>query len=227
MANKIVLKKSSVTTKVPLTTDLDYGEVALNYADGKLYYKKSDGTTVDSFNAGADVTLTGEQTLTNKTLTSPILNTPTLGFTASGITSGSLGFFGTDMSYGDGANQRIIVNTASTQTLTNKRIAPRIAGVTSASTITPTGDTADQYVITAQAVSATIAAPSGTPTTGQRLLLRIEDNGNAQTLSWAGAYRAVGVTLPTTTVAGKILYVGMIYNSGDTVWDVLAVAVLA
>jgi hypothetical protein len=68
MANKIVLKKSSVTTKVPLTTDLDYGEVALNYADGKLYYKKSDGTTVDSFNAGADVTLTGVQTLTNKTL---------------------------------------------------------------------------------------------------------------------------------------------------------------
>ena len=41
MANKIVLKKSSVTTKVPLTTDLEYGELALNYADGKLYYKDS------------------------------------------------------------------------------------------------------------------------------------------------------------------------------------------
>ena len=41
MANKIILKRSSVTAKVPLTTDLDYGELALNYADGKIYYKDS------------------------------------------------------------------------------------------------------------------------------------------------------------------------------------------
>ncbi len=39
MANKIILKKSSVTTKIPLVTDLDYGELALNYADGRLYFK--------------------------------------------------------------------------------------------------------------------------------------------------------------------------------------------
>ena len=39
MANKVLLKKSSVAAKVPLTTDLDYGELALNYADGKLYFK--------------------------------------------------------------------------------------------------------------------------------------------------------------------------------------------
>jgi hypothetical protein len=39
MSNKIILKKSSVAAKVPLTTDLVYGELALNYADGKLYFK--------------------------------------------------------------------------------------------------------------------------------------------------------------------------------------------
>lgn len=39
MANKVLLKKSSVASKIPLTTDLDYGELALNYADGKLYFK--------------------------------------------------------------------------------------------------------------------------------------------------------------------------------------------
>ena len=44
MASKIVLKKSSVASKVPLATDLDYGEVALNYTDGKLYFKKSDNS---------------------------------------------------------------------------------------------------------------------------------------------------------------------------------------
>ena len=44
MANKIILKRSSVTSKVPLTSDLEYGELALNYADGKLYYKDSQNT---------------------------------------------------------------------------------------------------------------------------------------------------------------------------------------
>jgi hypothetical protein len=41
MANKIVLKKSSVVGRVPTPEDLDYGELALNYADGRLYYKNS------------------------------------------------------------------------------------------------------------------------------------------------------------------------------------------
>jgi len=41
MANKIVLKKSSVVGRVPTPSDLEYGELALNYADGKLYYKTS------------------------------------------------------------------------------------------------------------------------------------------------------------------------------------------
>lgn len=41
MANKIVLKKSSVVGRVPEPSDLDYGELALNYADGRLYYKNT------------------------------------------------------------------------------------------------------------------------------------------------------------------------------------------
>jgi hypothetical protein len=39
MSNKIILKKSSVTDKAPVAGDLSFGELALNYADGKLYYK--------------------------------------------------------------------------------------------------------------------------------------------------------------------------------------------
>jgi len=41
MATPILLKKSSVAGKVPLTTDLQYGEVALNYTDNKIYFKDS------------------------------------------------------------------------------------------------------------------------------------------------------------------------------------------
>ena len=41
MSTKVLLKKSSVLGKVPLTSDLSYGELALNYTDGKLYFKTS------------------------------------------------------------------------------------------------------------------------------------------------------------------------------------------
>jgi hypothetical protein len=39
MATKIIPKKSSVDDKVPLTTDLDVGEIAINLADKKLFTK--------------------------------------------------------------------------------------------------------------------------------------------------------------------------------------------
>ena len=38
---KVLLKKSSVGDNAPGTGDLEYGEVAINYADGRLYYKNS------------------------------------------------------------------------------------------------------------------------------------------------------------------------------------------
>lgn len=39
MPNQIILKNSSVVGKIPQLADLEYGEIALNYADGKIYYK--------------------------------------------------------------------------------------------------------------------------------------------------------------------------------------------
>ena len=41
MPNNILIKKSSIAARVPTTADLDYGELALNYADGAVYYKTS------------------------------------------------------------------------------------------------------------------------------------------------------------------------------------------
>jgi hypothetical protein len=120
-----------------------------------------------------------------------------------------------------------VAGLSQTQTFTNKRVTPRIGTVADAATITPTGDDSDQYNVTALAQAATIAAPSGTPTNGQRLVLRIKDNGTGRVLTWttsSGAYRAIGTTLPITTIANKTVYVGCIYNEADTFWDVVAVA---
>lgn len=41
MANTIKMKQSSVAAKVPTTTDLALGELAVNTYDGKLYLKKN------------------------------------------------------------------------------------------------------------------------------------------------------------------------------------------
>jgi hypothetical protein len=101
------------------------------------------------------------------------------------------------------------------------------AAITSAATITPTSDTTNQYNVTALAANATIAAPSGTPIDGQRLIIRIKDNGTSRTLTWTtsgGAYRVIGATLPIATTVNKTTYVGCIYNSANSFWDVIAVA---
>lgn len=100
--------------------------------------------------------------------------------------------------------------------------ASAIQAVASASTVTPTFLN-DQVNITALAVACQLLNPTGTATE-KGLVVRIKDNGTARALTYDTQYRAVGVTLPSTTVISKTLYLGMIYNSTDTKWDVVAVA---
>jgi len=74
----------------------------------------------------------------------------------------------------------------------------------------------------------TISADANTaPADGQRMMFRFKDNGTARALTWTtgstNSFRVVGVTLPTTTVASKLLYVGCIYNAADSRWDAIAV----
>jgi hypothetical protein len=103
-------------------------------------------------------------------------------------------------------------------------LAPRVGTTASSPTPTPDADAHDLYTITALAAAAELQNPSGTPTNGQALIVRIKDDGTARALTFDTAYRAVGATLPTTTVIGKTMYLGMIYNSADSKWDVLGVA---
>jgi len=119
---------------------------------------------------------------------------------------------------------------AATQTLTNKWIHPRVTSAASASSLTPDPSTTDEYCYTALAATLTINAPSaasGTISNGDKLLFRILDNGTGQTLTWNATYTIIGTTLPTTTTANKMVYVGCIYNAANTRWDVVAVATQA
>jgi len=87
----------------------------------------------------------------------------------------------------------------------------------------------DEYAITALANALTINADANaSPADGQKMMFRFKDNGTARALTWTtgatNAFRVVGVTLPTTTVASKIVYVGCIYNAADSRWDAVAVS---
>jgi len=118
----------------------------------------------------------------------------------------------------------VVPTISSTNTFTNKRITPRITAITSNATWSPSADNDDVYEITAQAVDATtISNPSGTPVDGQQLIIRVKGTA-ARALTWSGSqWRASSdPALPTTTTTTKTLYLGFMYNSADTKWDLLA-----
>lgn len=156
MANKIILKKSSVANRIPLTTDLDYGELALNYADEELYFKNA-SNVIKKFQTKRVVEVT-----------------------------------------------------------------------TQASPFAWNSDLYDTYIVTALDGSLTISADSGSPVNDQKIIFRFKDDGTARAIAWttgtSKGFRAIGVTLPTTTVVGKVTYVGCVYNTNDLRWDVIAIA---
>lgn len=100
---------------------------------------------------------------------------------------------------------------------------PNVQSVTSSATVTPTFDN-DGVKITAQAAGLTLNNPTGTAKSMWGWAIRIKDNGTARSIAYDTQYRAVGVTLPTSTVISKTLYLGCIWNSDDSKVDVVAVA---
>lgn len=114
------------------------------------------------------------------------------------------------------------VGTSDTQTLTNKRITERVVTTTDDASSVINIDTTDVYELTAVA-NATTFTLTGTPTDGQKLIVRYKDAGSAKGLTWTG-FTAIGVTLPTTTTTSKWGYVGCIYNLSATTWHAVAVA---
>lgn len=97
----------------------------------------------------------------------------------------------------------------------------------SPSTLTPDMDDYDMFIVTALAGGMTIAPPTTDNedgfVNGQPILFRFKDNGSAQSLSWNAIWRPIGVTLPTATVGGKLLYLSARYNAESVKWDVISV----
>jgi hypothetical protein len=148
------------------------------------------------------------------------------GGTGAGTLTGIVKGNGTSAFTAVTAPSGTIVGTSDTQTLTNKRSTARVGSTTSSATPAINTDSFDIYNITALAANITsmTTSLSGTPNDGDKLIVRIKDNGTGRTIAWGASFASSGVaTLLATTVAGKQHTVGLIYSSGAAAWICLAV----
>ena len=242
MSNKVLLKKSSVLGKAPAEGDLDYGELALNYADGLLYFKNA-SNNIQSFAAynSATVTLTATQTLTNKTLTSPTLNTPSINGGSVLLANGTLvlpsasGASQTDsgsavydtsigtLTIGTGSGRKTLVELTASQTLTNKTLtAPSIGNAVLTGTLSAGGGvgTNGQYLqSTATGVRwNTITADvtqTGVETLTNKTLTSPTIAGGALSGTFSGAITLSDTTVSTTTATGALKVAGGVGIAGS------------
>lgn len=173
-------------------------------------------------------------TLTNKTISVD-------DNTVSGIAASSFVVSNASGNIDGAAAQKVIptgtvVGTTDTQTMTNKRINPRVSsGSSTTSPLAWNSDNYDEYAYTALANALTFSADAGTPVDGQKIIFRIQDDGTARVLTFTGGvskgFEPVGVTMTAsgsdftyTTTASKKTYFGCIYNSADSRWDIVAIA---
>lgn len=150
-------------------------------------------------------------------------NTASFGFNGEITTSGSVTISTAGGQFAVSGCTNIVVDSSG---INSTRIKPRVVTAADATSITPTSDTADITIQTNTQIAGTLTinAPTGTPTDGQKLQIRIKTT-NAQTYSFNATYRfSTSVTAPTTLAAGKSDYLGFQWNATDSKWDCLAVS---
>lgn len=176
------------------------------------------GSGVLSFN-----TRTGSVTLSSTDVTTALTYTP-LGPSSIGV---SVQAYDADLTSwaGKTAPTGDAVGTSDTQTLTNKRITPRVSTTTSSATPTINTDNVDIFGLTAQTADITSFTTnlSGTPTNGQKLWIYIVGTA-ARAITWGASFEASTVALPTTTVSTNRLDVGFVWNAATSKWRCVATA---
>jgi len=89
MSASITIKKSAVSGRVPQAADLSYGELALNYADGLLYFKNSSNSVKSFVSGGLNVgVISGVTTGTTVSNVKSLLFDTDTGFNITELSTG-------------------------------------------------------------------------------------------------------------------------------------------
>lgn len=119
-------------------------------------------------------------------------------FECSGITTATTRTF----TFPD-ANGTLVI-AAGTQTLTNKRVTPRVSAVAYAANIGVNSDSFDNLTCASLTGNVTVDNPTGTPTQGQSLVVRLtQDGAGARTVTWGAQFSvitAISATASLTTI---------------------------
>lgn len=219
---------STIVTRAGKGSPLTFVEADANFTN----------LNTDKYQAGGDLGTPASGTLTNCTGytyaniagTVPTWNQSTTGSAGSLANSLTISTGLSGTSYNGSSAVTIAIDStvatlSDTQTITNKRVTPRVSTIASAAQPTINTDTTDQFGLTAQAVDITSFTVnlSGTPTNGQKLWIYIVGTA-ARAISWGASFESSTVTLPTTTVTTARLDVGFVWNAVSSKWRCVAVA---
>jgi hypothetical protein len=109
--------------------------------------------------------------------------------------------------------------------LVSTEIAKRVVSTASATSVTPNSDTTDILIQanTEPIGTLTINAPTGSPVNGQTFVFRLSSTA-VQTFAWNAIYQgSTDSPLPSASSgAGKTDYMGFIYNTSNSKWQMLA-----
>lgn len=117
------------------------------------------------------------------------------------------------------------ITASSTDTLTNKRITPRVTSETSSATPTINTDNTDIHRVTGLVANITSMTTnlSWTPTHWQKLIVEVTGTAT-RTIAWGSSFEASTIALPTTTVSTAMLTVWFMRNSATSKWRCVATA---
>jgi hypothetical protein len=221
----VVVAGTSVTTAsyaLTATTASYFFTSSVTNATSTSY--AATASSADSFNVRTS--LTASNVLITGTLTATTIVAQTITSSVSWITgSTKFGSLSTNTHQFTGSITITGSLTIGSGSITGSRIDPRTATTASIATYTPDVSLADIFTITGQTASLAFNNPSGSPVNGQRMIIRIKDDGvGARALNFTGSqYRAsTELPFPASSSLSKTLYLGFIYNSIDVKWDLLA-----
>lgn len=216
------LMSSAEAGAMEFLTDSLYFTITSGAVRKTIAFLESPSFTTPSLGAATATTI-------NKVTITPPTTSATLTIADGKVltSSNTLTFAGTDSTTITFQGTDTYVGRATTDTLTNKRVTPRITTITP-STATPTinTDNCDSVTIPALAhdINTMTTNLSGSPTNFQKLIFRIKDDSTPRAITWGASFAAKGVALPTTTVSSKLLTVGFIYDSVAGSWGCVAKA---